>query len=82
MVRPEAIHLVDEPIAECAACAEGRVERSAFYGFYWLHRVRVGDQILSVREMDPRAARSPGARVRLTIDTHRVVVLPATERSV
>ena len=75
MVRPEAIHLV-EPGPGHAACAEGLVERSSFYGFYWIHRVRVGEQLLVVRELGGTAAPSPGTRVHLAIDAARAVILP------
>jgi ABC-type Fe3+/spermidine/putrescine transport system ATPase subunit len=76
MVRPEAIRLVEPSPGPAAGCADGLLERSSFYGFYWIHRVRVGGQLLVVREMGAAAPPSPGARVRLAIDAARAVVLP------
>jgi spermidine/putrescine ABC transporter ATP-binding subunit len=76
MVRPEAIRLVEPSPGPAAGCAEGVLERSSFYGFYWIHRVRVGGQLLVVREMGATAPPSPGARVHLAIDAARAVVLP------
>jgi ABC-type Fe3+/spermidine/putrescine transport system ATPase subunit len=76
MVRPEAIRLVEPGPGAEATCAEGTVERSSFYGFYWIHRVRVGEQLLVVRELGGTAAPAPGARVHLEIDAGKAVVLP------
>jgi spermidine/putrescine transport system ATP-binding protein len=76
MVRPEAIRLIEPRSGPEAACAEGVLERSSFYGFYWIHRVRVGEQLLVVREMGGVAPPRPGAAVRLAIDAARAVVLP------
>ena len=76
MVRPEAIRLVQTDAATEATCADGILERSSFYGFYWIHRVRVGDELLVVREMGTAQPPSPGAPVRLAIDTARAVILP------
>ncbi|NLF12262.1 MAG: ABC transporter ATP-binding protein [Anaerolineaceae bacterium] len=76
MVRPEAIRLVETDAATEATCADGILERSSFYGFYWIHRVRVGDELLVVREMGTAQPPSPGAPVRLAIDTARAVILP------
>jgi hypothetical protein len=76
MVRPEAIRLIEPRSGLDAACAEGILERSSFYGFYWIHRVRVGEQLLVVREMGGAAPPRPGAAVRLAIDAARAVVLP------
>jgi spermidine/putrescine transport system ATP-binding protein len=73
MVRPEAIRLME---SAGPACAEGRVERSSFYGFYWIHRVRVGEQLLVVREMGALTAPVPDTPVWLQIDPTQVVVLP------
>jgi spermidine/putrescine ABC transporter ATP-binding subunit len=76
MVRPEAIRLIEPSPGPAVGCADGVLERSSFYGFYWIHRVRVGEQLLVVREMGATASPSPGARVHLAIDAARAVVLP------
>jgi spermidine/putrescine ABC transporter ATP-binding subunit len=77
VVRPEAIHLrVADEKTDDGPCALGRIERSSFYGFYWIHRVQVGDQLLIVRELGSTAAGRPGATVHLTIDDRLAVLLP------
>lgn len=76
MVRPEAIRLAGERADDEQSYAHGRVERSSFYGFYWIHRVKVGGQLLVVRELGSTTSCRPGTAVRLMIDTGRVVVLP------
>jgi ABC-type Fe3+/spermidine/putrescine transport system ATPase subunit len=73
MVRPESIRLVEQH--DGRACARGRVVRSAFYGFYWVHHVQVGSTELMVRELDPTCARRPGMELQLEIEPARVVVL-------
>ncbi len=77
MVRPEAIRLMEPHSgSEPDACAGGFLERSSFYGFYWIHRVRVGDELLVVREMGATPPPAGGAAVRLAIDAARAVILP------
>jgi spermidine/putrescine transport system ATP-binding protein len=76
MVRPEAIHLVEPQSGPDETCADGFLERSSFYGFYWIHRVRVGDEQLVVREMGAALPPPSGAPVRLSIDAARAVILP------
>jgi spermidine/putrescine transport system ATP-binding protein len=76
MVRPEAIRLVERSLEPDVACAAGLLERSSFYGFYWVHRVRVGEQLLVVREMGGAPPPAPGGPVRLAIDAARAVILP------
>ena len=79
MVRPEAIRLAGESAGDDQSYAEGRIERSSFYGFYWIHRVKVGGQLLIVRELGSTTDCQPGTAVRLMIDTERVVVLPGSK---
>lgn len=76
MVRPEAIRLIELRPEQGATCAQGVVERSSFYGFYWIHRVRVGEHLLVVRELGGAAIYSPGARVHVSIDAGRAAILP------
>lgn len=77
MVRPEAIRLHNQP-PPGAACIPGRVARSSFYGFYWLHRVTVEGQTreLIVRELSETTVAQPGAQVWVTLDVTRTIVLP------
>ena len=76
MVRPEAIRLIEPHAGTDATCADGLLERSSFYGFYWIHRVRVGGETLVVREMGATPPPSSGAPVRVAIDAARAVILP------
>jgi ABC-type Fe3+/spermidine/putrescine transport system ATPase subunit len=76
MVRPEAIHLLRERPEGSDALAEGRVEQSSFFGFYWNHRVRVGEQLLLVREVGSAAPPSAQATVWLAIDGSRAAIIP------
>jgi ABC-type Fe3+/spermidine/putrescine transport system ATPase subunit len=57
MVRPDDVRL--EAPSDRNGAQTGVLAESSFHGFYWMHRVRVGDDLLMVRE----TAQIPTARV-------------------
>jgi ABC-type Fe3+/spermidine/putrescine transport system ATPase subunit len=80
VVRPEAVKIVNPPAHPEGVSADtvwGTIVRSAFYGFYWMHWVAVGEdaQEMAIRELCEAPAAQPGEKVWLSIDTGRAVVL-------
>ena len=74
MVRPEAIHVA---VAPGSGTIRATVGRSSFYGFYWMHRMKVngdGPELL-VREVGEAATAKPGMTVWLTIDPERAIAV-------
>ena len=79
VVRPEAIQVYDQQPAGVTSIIEGTIVASSFYGFFWMHRIQIGEQELSVRELRETPTTPHGQQVWLEIDARRIVVLPATE---
>jgi ABC-type Fe3+/spermidine/putrescine transport system ATPase subunit len=76
MVRPEDLRVRPQAQADDTSLA-GEVVTSIFHGFYWMHRIRSGDEMLVVRETAETPSVREGDPVALTFEPDRAVVLDA-----
>jgi spermidine/putrescine ABC transporter ATP-binding subunit len=75
MVRPEDVRIHSAINGGPPHALAGEVAASTFHGFYWMHRVRSGDNLLAVRETAESPSVAVGDRVFLTIEPDRAVLL-------
>jgi spermidine/putrescine transport system ATP-binding protein len=73
LLRPEALEVRDAPADQDVPTIEGDIVDTSYYGFYRIHRVRVGGDQLMVR--DQGQATRPAGRCQLHIRRDRAVVL-------
>ena len=75
MVRPEDVRVHANGAAPAHGGLRGEVAASTFHGFYWMHRVRSGEDLLAVRETAESPSVAVGDAVVLTIEPDRAVLL-------
>ncbi|MBB4664368.1 ABC transporter ATP-binding protein [Conexibacter arvalis] len=72
MVRPEEVRLTAR---DGAAAIRGRLVASTYHGFYWMHRVAVGEQTLAAREIASTPVAALGETVSVSVDLAGAVPL-------
>jgi len=81
LLRPEALRVcADDPLSPAVA---GEIVGSTYFGFYWLHHIRVGDDVLDVRDFRRWSDGPPTGACWINIDVDRAVVMadqPPTDR--